>query len=356
MAPRILYIAPYPNAFVRKDLAFLRRHYEVQSPEGDWKENRQLPLRLAAQFFWLLRRLPGARAVFVMLGGWWALLPALLGRAFGKPVYIILAGADTVAFPAIDYGSLRKPLLRRVLGLSYRLATRLLPVHEALMGSDYHYDSQMPAQQGVKSFFPRLRTPFTPCYFGFDAEFWQRTHAVKEENTFITIAAMDNLVRMRVKGVDLILEAARQLPGFSFTIVGFGRKGALAEVEVPPNVRLIGFTPREGLRDLLSASRFYLQVSLSEGFPNALCEAMLCECIPIGSEVTSVPFIIGDTGLTLPQRDAGLLAELLRKAAALPDPEALGRAARQRVATEFTEERREQVFRHLIETGEAPAP
>ena len=35
-----------------------------------------------------------------------------------------------------------------------------------------------------------------------------------------------------------------------------------------------------------------------EGLPNSLCEAMLCECIPIGSEYFGIPYAIGDTGLT----------------------------------------------------------
>ena len=61
-------------------------------------------------------------------------------------------------------------------------------------------------------------------------------------------------------------------------------------------------TQRE-LINYFSMSRFYLQLSFSEGFGNALCEAMLCECVPIGSNVGAIPFIINDTGFILKKKD-----------------------------------------------------
>ena len=51
------------------------------------------------------------------------------------------------------------------------------------------------------------------------------------------------------------------------------------------------------LRKYFSTSQFYIQASRLEGLPNALCEAMLCECIPIGNSVFGIPSAIGNTGM-----------------------------------------------------------
>ncbi len=51
------------------------------------------------------------------------------------------------------------------------------------------------------------------------------------------------------------------------------------------------------MKQLYQNTKFYFQGSRLEGLPNAVCEAMLCGCIPIGSRVFGIPDIIGNTGL-----------------------------------------------------------
>jgi len=51
-----------------------------------------------------------------------------------------------------------------------------------------------------------------------------------------------------------------------------------------------------------------------EGFGVAICEAMLCKCVPIVSDVNFLPEIIGDSGFVLRKRDKKMLIVLLEEA------------------------------------------
>ena len=65
----------------------------------------------------------------------------------------------------------------------------------------------------------------------------------------------------------------------------------------PKNVKILGKQNGQQLKTLYGLNEFYFQGSKIEGLPNVLCEAMLCECIPLGNRVFGIPNAIGDTGI-----------------------------------------------------------
>ncbi len=92
---------------------------------------------------------------------------------------------------------------------------------------------------------------------------------------------------------------------------------------------------------------------MTEGFPNALIEAMACGCVPIVSNVGAMPEIIANTGYVLEKKDAGLLIALLQKAMAEYKPEK-ALAARKR-AEQFSIENRAAQLLDAVECPEITA-
>ena len=351
---KLLYIFPEKSSFILKDIGFLSRHYRVITPGHDWKNKSLTPLNFLKQFLFLCRNLPGSKAVFVMFGGYWSFLPALAGKITRIPVWIIPGGTDCVSFPSLGYGSLRKPVMRTFIRWSFSLCTELLPVDESLVNSAYTYlpDSDYP-RQGFRFFFPRLKTPYRVINNGFDPGFFNSDPDIKKENSFIAVAPVNNLMRVRVKGIDTVIMLARKFSDCSFTIVGLSDVVAAKLAPLPENIKIYPFMPQQKFLGLLSESRYVLQLSVSEGFPNALCEAMLCHCIPVGSAVGSVPSIIGDAGYVMASPDPEYLAARMHEilGADADTRRQLGLMARERIASLFHISRREKQFLDLLETS-----
>jgi glycosyltransferase involved in cell wall biosynthesis len=75
--------------------------------------------------------------------------------------------------------------------------------------------------------------------------------------------------------------------------------------------------------------------------PFTLNEAMLCECIPVGSDVNGIPDAIGDTGIIVKKRSVAALEEAIRQALQLNK----GENARKRALENFSmQKHREKVL------------
>ena len=340
---KLLYFYTNPSTFVRKDIEFLSLNFRVISHEFHPRYKAYTPFLLLKQFFLLLWRLPAAKVIVCQFSAYHSLLPSFMAKLTGKPCLIIPGGSDCVSFPSINYGNFRKKLLGWFTRTSYHLATHIAPVHENMIDHDYTYSSDDFPRQGIRYFCPGLKTPISTIHNGYDAKKWFR-NTEKVTNRFITVIASLRPCTLRLKGLDLILEIAARFPHCEFYIIGmdpaFG-KG------YPTNVKRLPFVKNELLIHHFSAAQFYLQLSMSEGFPNALCEAMLCECVPVVSNVGGSAFIVNDSGYVLEHRSADELSALIEKAL-IADKKALGEKARKRIAENFTEEKRCRELNSLV--------
>lgn len=303
----ILYLFPVRTAFIERDLEMIRpvaRIVPLEFTQTAWK----LPLYLIFQFFQLLWYLPKTSQYLCFFGGYHTLLPVIFGTIFGKKCTIQAGGTDCINMPEIGYGNFRKNPLAWATAYSFTHCSLILPVAEALVSQDYRYDSRISPKQGLLQLIPGLKTPIQVIPNGFDVDFWKDLGLERVKHSFISVAtSTSSPARARVKGYDLIEQLAASNSEWSFTLVGDSNYNPQS-----PNIQVLGKELAASLVRLYNTHEFYLQLSSSEGFPNALGEAMACGCVPIGSAVGAIPEIIGDTGLLLERKELGTLQVLIQ--------------------------------------------
>ena len=163
----------------------------------------------------------------------------------------------------------------------------------------------------------------------------------------MTVAThVETAARRTIKGLDLFIQLAYLLPDYEFMIVGCSKTHLGA---VPSNLVVIERAQSEDLIRYYSGASFYVQLSMSEGFPNALCEAMLCECVPIVSAVGAMPEIVGETGFILKEKSESKAVQLLNDAYTSGSYLEKSKYARNRIETLYTESKRKSALSALIQ-------
>lgn len=340
---KIIYTHVGLSSFVKKDIEILQEIFDLKIYHFNVKSKSGLLLSFFKQFWWLLFNLPATKGTVTQFAGYQSYLPAVLGKLFKRKTVLVLGGTDTVSFPSIQYGCFYNKKLARFTKTSLLKATLLLPVSESLIDYEYTYTSEDFDRQGYKFHVPSVNTPVQTIYNGYKSEKWVG-QTDKEKLSFLTIGAnLASRFGVKLKGIDLILEIATKFPNAKFYIIG----GQSINEKVPENVILVPNMANEKLPEFIGNKQFYLQLSMSEGFPNALSEAMLCGCVPIVSNVGAMPMIVGDEGYILKSKNSDELESLIQVAiqeynSELPDH------FRNRIIENFPFEKRKQELQQAI--------
>jgi len=330
------------SSFVKRDMEILKQQYFVSKFKFHSKSKVLLPLVFLKQFFFLLFSIFKTKAIVIQSAGYHSFLPIVIGKIFKTPVIIIAIGNESIKLPEINYGTQRKMVLSWFVNFSLKNAGLILPVHKSLEFSKYNYTSVKFKNQGIRSFNKKIKTKIIEMVNGYDAEKWKITNLDRKDFTFLTVSDTIDETRYFIKGIDLIESLAISNPNYQFTIVG---KLELTKT-FPKNIKFISRVTQNELANIYNSNKYYLQLSMSEGFPNALCEAMLCGCIPIGSNVAAIPDIIGKKGYILKEKNSVLLNKL---ASNLSNNAIASYDARKQITTHFPLERREKELLNHVE-------
>lgn len=346
----ILFYVNYAS-FIQEDEKILSDKFHVS--HYSFKMSKKL-IPFSGEFFKLtffsIFKIPFCDIVYCWFADYHSLLPIFTGWIFRKKTFIVSGGYDATAIPEIQYGVFLKRNFRAFCArTSFRFADFILPVDISLIhGQNQYADSSGQGYPvGIRHFVKKVRGNIFVIPTGYDPEIWIRSRDIKQKNSVVTIGSFKDIQRYKLKGLDLYIETAKRLPDTDFHIIGpEGKMADYIRKKAGSNVFVLGFQKRENLPKILSGYKVYTQFSLSEGLPNTLCEAMLCECIPVGSDVNGIPEAIGECGFILKKKDPVLASELIKKA--LEADVTLGQAARERIITKYPKEKRKETLLKLM--------
>lgn len=115
------------------------------------------------------------------------------------------------------------------------------------------------------------------------------------------------------KGAIEMFEAAAQFPDIRFVLVGPVQKD-MEELLHSSNVELLGSQPHETVLQLLREADVFLFPSHTEGFANALLEAMAAGLPIIATDVgANAEMIENEGGIIIPVKDANAIVEAVKQ-------------------------------------------
>ncbi|MCJ0761861.1 glycosyltransferase family 4 protein [Variovorax terrae] len=125
------------------------------------------------------------------------------------------------------------------------------------------------------------------------------------------------------KNLGVALKAYMQLPlalrtQCPLVLAGMtGWKTSALEQQLDPlvragHIRQLGYLPREDLMRVIAGARALVYPSIYEGFGLPPLEAMACGVPVIASRVSSIPEVVGDTGVLLPADDVDAFSQAMQ--------------------------------------------
>lgn len=265
---------------------------------------------------------------------------------FNKKSVIVVGGFDAVSIPSISYGLFYQSNIRAKLAKwAYKHATYIITVDQSLIESINPFAGN-DSTTGVLHFVPSARSKIKEIPTGFDID-KASCHTIERKEQVITVASVTNTQVLHRKGVNLFLEVALRLPEYSFILIGLKDPSILLEEHRNlPNLTIYSEMDRKELQKYYCESKVYSQLSISEGLPTSLCEAMLYGCIPVGSSANGIPRAIGETGFILNNPSIDDAVELTIKA--LQNETNLGELASERIRLNFSRQKRELALIELM--------
>ncbi|HNX37817.1 MAG TPA: glycosyltransferase [Candidatus Cloacimonadota bacterium] len=318
MKPRILYVSPTDSSFMDVDQRILAEFTDLQVVSLEQDKYRLGYLRNCAKLFYKIITTRSIDIVVIWFADYHAAVATLASLLSGKRSLIFLGGYDAVRYPKLGMGVYCNPVRGFCAKLALRLTDRIIANHQALLESDNLYYDPCGHPEGVFRLIPNLQTQAEVVWNALSTSYTPDLQRSRIQQ-IVTVGTTPRYQDFTNKGFDLLCEAARLRPDWKFVFIGIRdcwmerleREFNLSHLT---NIKIKAWLPHKELFVLFEQSKVYAQPSISEGMPNALMEAMLCGCIPVGSPVAGIPEVMGKYGQIVGARDVYHLLEALETA------------------------------------------
>ena len=273
----ILFTATFTTPFIQEDLKILNTHFAVVKIISSGFKT----------FVKYLSAIQSTEVTFSWFASVYSSILIFFTKIFNKRSIIILGGADVANFPELHYGIWNSWWKSIIVRYGIKNANVVLAVDESLKR-----DAIRLAQYDGNNIHV-LPT-------GYDSDKWKP--GSQPENIVLTVAVCDDMTRVKIKGIDFLRDVATAMPEILFVVIGI-KNNVASSLHFPANVKHFEFVEQSELLVLYQQAKVFFQPSMREGLPNTLCEAMLCGCFPVGTNVGGIPTVIGDTGLLVQYSD-----------------------------------------------------
>ncbi len=310
----ILFTATFSTSFIQEDLKILNNNFVVTKVISSGIKT----------FFNYISAIKSNDLSFSWFASVYSSFLIYIARQFGKKSILILGGVDVAKIPELHYGIWNSWWRSRIVAYGIKHADVAFAVDASIK------DDAMRLAD-----YPGNNIIVLPT--GHDGTYWVPKE--KKENFILTVANCDTYTRYKIKGIDFLYDVAAALPEEKFILVGMSKK--LQEQFIPPhNLEIHEFKPKSELLDIYQRAKIYFQPSLREAFGSTICEAMLCNCYPIGTNVGGIPTVIGNIGSIIPFGDKESAIKEINKGFQIP----FSLQPREYIISNFSIEKRERII------------
>jgi glycosyltransferase involved in cell wall biosynthesis len=344
---RLLVLSHSTLPFVKQDEMILRNHFDVKVctlnsyntiPAALWTYGKVL--------LWLLTNIRKCDGLYLVFADVYGFFLSVFSRLFNKKLFVRVGGFDAAWLPQLKYGTYHNRRSRFFSWFTFKTACKILPVCQSLVydpGSDW--GPNIP-EQGITHFYPDVDPKkIIVIANGYTGATFTPNEQIERMNRVLMIGNIKNHQTFKIKGVDIFIKLAEATPKIPFTLVGADSQLLRHWITLPQNLTILPYVPHKDLPSIYQSASVFMCPSLTEGMPNVLAEAMLCECVPMGFRIGSIPEIIGDTGVVLDSLETSQIQEGLFRALAMD-----GKSARIKIMTQYPLEAREKKLVQTIES------